>query len=101
VNSTYNIRVGRSRTVTGPYLDRSGVDMLRDGGNLFLGTTGQFIGPGHAGILSEGGADWLSCHFYDGSQGGAPTLAIMPLRWTADGWPTVAGTAAKELQADR
>jgi arabinan endo-1,5-alpha-L-arabinosidase len=28
VNSTYNIRVGRSQSVTGPYLDRNGVNML-------------------------------------------------------------------------
>ena len=28
VKSTYNIRVGRSRKITGPYLDKKGVDML-------------------------------------------------------------------------
>lgn len=28
VNSTYNIRVGRSLAITGPYLDRDGVDMV-------------------------------------------------------------------------
>jgi len=100
VNSTYNIRVGRSRRIAGPYLDRRGVDMLRDGGDLFLGTTGQLIGPGHAAILSTGGANWLSCHFYDGSQGGAPTLAIMPLHWTDDDWPVVGRTTAGELKAD-
>jgi arabinan endo-1,5-alpha-L-arabinosidase len=90
VNSTYNIRVGRSPDITGPYLDKSGVDMRRDGGSLFLGTRGSMIGPGHAGILSENGKDWLSCHFYDGKENGRPTLAILPLQWAADGWPEVA-----------
>ena len=28
-NSTYNIRVGRSKKVTGPYLDNMGIDMIR------------------------------------------------------------------------
>ena len=93
-NSTYNIRVGRSRKVTGPYLDQSGVDMLADGGSLVLQTAGAFIGPGHAGIISAGGTNWFSCHFYDGTRGGASTLAILPLRWNANGWPEVEMTRA-------
>jgi arabinan endo-1,5-alpha-L-arabinosidase len=89
VNSTYNIRVGRSDRITGPYLDKNGVDMLLGGGTLLLRTVGDFIGPGHAGILSEGGTNWLSCHFYDGTRQGAPSLALLPLRWDTNGWPEV------------
>ena len=89
-DSTYEIRVGRSAKITGPYLDREGRDLLRGGGTLFLGTDGPFIGPGHAGILSERGTDWLSCHFYDGGSNGAPTLALRRLRFDREGWPTVA-----------
>jgi arabinan endo-1,5-alpha-L-arabinosidase len=90
VNSTYNMRVGRSAKITGPYLDKNGVNLLYEGGSLVLDTTGPFIGPGHAGIISVGGTNWLSCHFYDGTRRGMPTLAILPLRWSADGWPEVA-----------
>src|SRR5262249_35130754 len=46
VNSTYNIRVGRSTSVNGPYLDKNGVDMVNNGGSLFLGSESNFIGPG-------------------------------------------------------
>jgi len=88
-NSTYNIRVGRSPKITGPYLDRDGVDMALGGGSLFLDSTGPFIGPGHAGILTAGTNDWFSCHFYDGTRHGTPTLAILPLHWSTDGWPEV------------
>jgi arabinan endo-1,5-alpha-L-arabinosidase len=89
-NSTYNIRVGRSDKITGPYLDKDGKDLLLSGGTLLLGTTGPFIGPGHAGIISESGTNWLSCHFYDGTRPRGPsTLAIRPLRWDARGWPVV------------
>jgi arabinan endo-1,5-alpha-L-arabinosidase len=91
VKSTYNIRVGRSREVTGPYLDRDGIDLRRGGGSLVLGTEGRFIGPGHAGILKDGDRYWLSYHFYDGEQNGRSRLAIRPLEWAADGWPRVAG----------
>ncbi|MBI2926593.1 MAG: arabinan endo-1,5-alpha-L-arabinosidase [Verrucomicrobia bacterium] len=94
VNSTYNIRVGRSASVTGPYLDKDGVDLLRGGGSLVLDTSGHYIGPGHAGILKRSGTDWLSYHFYNGQQSGRAELDLLPLRWTADGWPEVAARQA-------
>ena len=89
INSTYNIRVGRSKTITGPYLDANGVDMLAGGGNLFMESQGKFIGPGHAGIYTEGGTNYFSCHFYDGSRAGLSALAILPLRWTTNNWPEI------------
>jgi arabinan endo-1,5-alpha-L-arabinosidase len=64
-----------------------GKDLQQNGGSLFLGTDGPFIGPGHAGIIQEGDKYWLSCHFYDATQGGIGTFAIRPLQWAADGWP--------------
>jgi arabinan endo-1,5-alpha-L-arabinosidase len=88
-NSTYEIRVGRSKEVTGPYLDQNGADMRNGGGTLILGTQQKFIGPGHAGIYSENGTNWFSCHFYDGTRGGASTLAILPMRWTTNDWPEI------------
>jgi arabinan endo-1,5-alpha-L-arabinosidase len=87
VNSTYNIRIGRSADITGPYIDKDGVNMLAGGGSLLLETQGQFIGPGHAGIFSQGDKHWLSYHYYDGSRGGRATLGMRPLQWDADGWP--------------
>ncbi len=86
-NSTYNIRIGRGQKITGPYLDKNGVDLLKGGGTLFLGTEAPFIGPGHAGIFSENGTNWFSCHFYDGNRRGLATLGIGQLEWTGDGWP--------------
>jgi arabinan endo-1,5-alpha-L-arabinosidase len=87
--STYNIRIGRSKVVTGPYQDKSGVDMLHSGGSLFLATTnGPLIGPGHAGTLNAQRKDWFTSDFEgDVRMDGKATLAIMPLRWNADGWP--------------
>jgi arabinan endo-1,5-alpha-L-arabinosidase len=90
VRSTYNMRVGRSQKITGPYVDKDGHDMLTGGGSLLLDTDGAFIGPGHAGIIKDGDKYWMSMHFYDGTtppSGG--TLAIRPLTWTTEGWPRV------------
>jgi arabinan endo-1,5-alpha-L-arabinosidase len=88
-NSTYEIRVGRSGKITGPYFDAAGVNLLNEGGSEFLKSEGAFIGPGHAGIISEQGTNWFSCHFYDGARAGAPTLALLPLRWRTNGWPEI------------
>lgn len=88
-NSTYEIRVGRSRTITGPYLDKDGKDMLFGGGTAFVATDGPFIGPGQSGVFSDGTNDWFSCHFYDGTRYGMPTLAILPLAWNTNGWPEI------------
>jgi arabinan endo-1,5-alpha-L-arabinosidase len=87
--STYNIRIGRSKSVAGPYLDKAGVDMLHSGGSLFLATTnGPLIGPGHAGTLNAQGKEWFTSDFEgDLRMDGKATLAIMPLRWNTDGWP--------------
>jgi arabinan endo-1,5-alpha-L-arabinosidase len=89
VESTYNIRVGRSRQITGPYLDQDGVDMLKGGGTLALSNKGPLFGPGHAGILIDNGKSWFTSDFEgDTRMGGKPTLAIMPLTWKS-GWPQI------------
>jgi arabinan endo-1,5-alpha-L-arabinosidase len=90
-NSTYNIRMGRSRKVTGPFLDNMGIDMIQGGGKLFAGSSGRHIGPGHFGLLDVGdGVQKFSCHYEaDLDRGGISVLDIRPLLWR-DGWP-VAG----------
>jgi arabinan endo-1,5-alpha-L-arabinosidase len=90
-DSGYNIRVGRSQKVTGPFLDDEGGDMLQGGGKLFAGSSNRVVGPGHFGILDLGdGVQKFSCHYEaDLDQGGSSVLDIRPLLWK-DGWP-VAG----------
>jgi arabinan endo-1,5-alpha-L-arabinosidase len=95
--STYNIRVGRSKKVTGPYLDNMGQDMLKGGGKLVVAAGGRFIGPGHFGLLDLGdGVQKFSCHYESDLDrpGNFGVLDIRPLLWK-DGWP-VAGDNFKE-----
>ncbi|MGA9451450.1 MAG: family 43 glycosylhydrolase, partial [Verrucomicrobiia bacterium] len=87
IDSTYNIRVGRSTSVTGPYYDKASVNMTNGGGTMFLESSGRFIGPGHAAILNVNGTNWFTYHYYDGNNAGTPTLGIGRLNWSADGWP--------------
>ena len=95
-DSGYNIRVGRSRKVTGPYLDNMGIDMIKGGGKLVVGSSGRLIGAGHFGLLDlGGGVQKFSCHYEaDLDRGGASVLEIRPLLWK-DGWPS-AGENVKE-----
>jgi arabinan endo-1,5-alpha-L-arabinosidase len=86
-NSTYEIRVGRSPTITGPYLDRDGVDLVQRGGTLFLETEGPFIGPGHVALVDGKPGNWFGYHYYDARRRGRSHLAIGRMEWTADGWP--------------
>jgi arabinan endo-1,5-alpha-L-arabinosidase len=94
-DSGYNIRAGRSRKVTGPFLDNMGIDMIKGGGKLVAGSSGHVVGPGHFGLLDlEDGVQKFSCHYEaDLDRGGASVLDIRPLLWR-DGWP-VAGENVK------
>lgn len=87
VKSTYNIRVGRGDSPTGPFVDKAGVDLKDGGGTMFLEADGRYVGPGHVGILSQGDDDLLSYHYYDGEDHGRSKFRIRRLEWGADGWP--------------
>lgn len=109
VNSTYNIRVGRSTSITGPYLDQNGVNMIDEGGTLFMQGNGKYTGPGQPAILDEGGVLSLTHHYYDANSYdpgynayGSPDFALLPLTWTADDWPVVNNdwTAIYNFQGD-
>jgi len=87
--SDYNIRIGRSLSPTGPYLDKNGIDMFNGGGTLLLATQERFIGPGHAGIFeSEDGRFCFSFHYYDKQAGGKARLGKRELIWE-ENWPVV------------
>ncbi len=45
--STYRIHVGRSKKITGPYVDRKGKPLTKKPGESFLVSEGDRIGPGH------------------------------------------------------
>ena len=88
-NSSYNVRVGRSTRVTGPYLDRAGKPMMEGGGTMVIeATTPNWRGPGHQTVFQDANGDYLLFHAYDGRTG-RPELKISTIVWD-DGWPRVA-----------
>ncbi|MBM7571486.1 arabinan endo-1,5-alpha-L-arabinosidase [Aquibacillus albus] len=88
VDSTYNIVVGRSKDITGPYMDKAGVSMMEGGGTLIDAGDNRWIGPGHCAVYfsGDGESSILVNHAYDALNEGKPTLQIRPLYWDKD-WP--------------
>lgn len=88
-SSTYYIQVGRSTSVTGPYLDKNGVNMLNNGGTTLLATSGNYVGPGHVGLFQEDGYNYLTHHYYDANESGRARLSVANLGFDGAGWPFI------------
>lgn len=84
--STYRTMVGRSKKVTGPYVDKDGVPMTRGGGSALLVANSRWLGPGGQSVVMQlDGDDLLFFHAYD-ARTGKPGLQISTITWQ-DGWP--------------
>jgi len=86
--SNYRMMVGRSRHVTGPYMDADGKPMLKGGGTQLLNPNSRWIGPGGQSVLLRPEGDILVFHAYDAITG-KPALQISTLTWE-NGWPHAA-----------
>ncbi len=107
IGSSYFIVMGRSTSPRGPFIDKDGKALRTtgqaSGGTVVLkhdnsrGTDDRYYGPGHFGLYSENGVDYVTFHYYDpngyypgapNNQGG-PTLGLAKLVWGEDGWPSI------------
>ncbi len=86
--SSYKTMVGRSRNITGPYVDADGIPMLDGGGTPLLVGNARWAGPGGESILHQKNGDIMVFHAYDGKTGDA-YLQISSIAWE-DAWPHVA-----------
>jgi len=97
----YNVRVARSKEVTGPYLDYNGKAMTDTSsepwsvGTKILGGYGfrggeTWIAPGHCSILKDPERGWFMVHHVREKRDPAwMYLHVRKLVWTRDGWPLV------------
>ncbi len=88
LKSTYRTMVGRSREITGPYVDRAGKDMERGGGTPVLAANGRWLGPGGESLYLGKDQTIMVFHAYDATTG-KPALQVSTVAWQ-DGWPHVA-----------
>lgn len=86
--STYKLVVGRSKSVTGSYLDKTGKELNQGGGSLVIEGNKNWYGVGHNSVFTFDGKDYAFMHGYDASDKGLPKLIVKQITWV-DGWPTV------------
>jgi arabinan endo-1,5-alpha-L-arabinosidase len=88
-DSNYHVAVGRSRSITGPYVDGEGVALLDGGGTVVLQGQGDVHGPGGGSVLRDGDREYLVHHMYDGKRNGLAELKVRPISWSQDDWPVI------------
>jgi arabinan endo-1,5-alpha-L-arabinosidase len=95
--SRYNIRVGRSKTLFGPYTDKDGNDLKeRNTGAVLIKRTEKIAGPGHNSriITDAKGQDWMLYHAIDVDKPLVSTganrrfLMLDKITWK-NGWPEI------------
>jgi arabinan endo-1,5-alpha-L-arabinosidase len=85
-NSTYRTMVGRSTSVSGPFVDAKGTPMLQGGGTQILAGNHRWLGPGGESLY-VGQQTIIVFHAYDAGTG-KPALQVSTVAWK-DGWPQV------------
>ena len=95
----YRLYVGRSRTLDGVFVDRTGRKLTESGGETLLETKGddpEFLGPGHNGEIfaDAGGRTYMFFHsHWKGCPGNGRSaltprcLNLQEVLWDDDGWP--------------
>ena len=84
LNSTYKIAYGRSQTITGPYLTKSGKRLLDGNVELFDGGNDRWPAVGGEDIVNT---DVIIRHGYDATDNGVSKMIISKLNWDSQGWP--------------
>ena len=58
------MRIGRSKALTGPYLDKNGKDLNQGGGSIMLATHDWIFAPGGPSVMKGAdGGDILYYHY--------------------------------------
>lgn len=88
LSSNYKTAVGRSKKVTGPYLDKEGNDMGATGGTVIAAESDNYSGVGHCSVYNFGDKWYIAAHGYDKKRRGASKLFLREIEWK-DGWPVI------------
>jgi Carbohydrate-binding module 64/Glycosyl hydrolases family 43 len=88
VNSTYYTVVARSTSITGPYLDKNGVNINSGGGTTILTGSSPKIAAGGGDAFDDGSTKRLAYHYYDANNNGRETLDIRTMTFS-NGWPVL------------
>ena len=98
--SDYHVRVGRSKCITGPYVDYHNVEMttindkpndigLKITSGYKFGNSEGWFALGHNSVLNDQGEWYLIHHTRPEVAPKWPYLQVRKMVWTEDGWPLV------------
>jgi arabinan endo-1,5-alpha-L-arabinosidase len=87
--STYQIVMGRSKSIKGPYLSKEGKKWTDNDYSVFLAGDYDEPGGGHNGFFAEGDTTYIVYHAYTRAFNGSSLLNIKPLYMDKAGWPTL------------
>lgn len=96
-NSTYSTVVGRSKSLTGPYMSKDGGYMLENAYTVVLSKNSAFVGVGHNSILQKDDEEntWILYHGYQVNKVDDGRLVLLDrVLWDNEGWPYVEGEGA-------
>jgi arabinan endo-1,5-alpha-L-arabinosidase len=93
--STYKVVVGRSKVVTGPYVDKDGKPLNEGGGTLIIEGNENWYGAGHNSTYTFNEKDYIFFHAYDANDKGASKLKVAELEWDKDQWPKLKNDVLK------
>jgi arabinan endo-1,5-alpha-L-arabinosidase len=88
-SSTYRTMVGRATSITGPYTDKSGKDMMQGAAEQLLASEGRYIGPGGGTAWRDGDTYLYVFHYYDGDDSGNSKLQVRPIQFDSSDWVTL------------
>lgn len=92
--STYTTVVGRSTSLLGPYVSKSGVSMLDNGYDVVIRANDHFVGPGHNSeiVTDSEGNEFILYHSYNRmTPSKGRFLMLDRIFWSEDGWPLIKG----------
>lgn len=84
--STYRTVVGRSKKITGPYIDSKGQPMTKGGGDTLIGPNSEFFGVGHNAAYQFDGQWYFVSHAYSKADNGKAKLFIRKMKFDDKGW---------------
>ena len=96
-NHTYQLQVGRSKELTGQFLNREGKPMIEGYATPVLHSDegDNFFGPGHCGEIftASDGKEYIfyHCHVRDSHHPGGRPLFMSCIQWDKDEWPYIEG----------
>lgn len=101
IKSTYKLVVGRSESLFGPYVDKSGKSMMDNGYEIVIDKNERFVGNGHNSeiVKDRTGKNWMFYHGVDVQNPRGRVLLLDKINWDREGWPYIENNGTPSLEA--